>query len=437
MGPRVGQEGPELSANGESKKHDDADGLIRPFAGLRPPPERAADVIAVPYDVLTVDEARQRARHRPWSFLHISMPEVDLPPETAGYAPEIYAKATENMARMMEGSVLRRDPEPFLYLYRLTDGGHAQTGIVATAPIAAYDSGRIRRHELTRPDKEDDRVRQMEAVNAHTGPVMLAHPPSAEAEAEYAEIAKEAPDFAVTAEDGIGHTLWSIAETDRIERLTRTFAKMDALYITDGHHRCAAASRVAARRRAANPGHRGDEPYNGFLVVAFPSTELRILGYNRVVRDLGGLDGKGFLARLAEIYHVAPSPAPVLPARRREIGMYLDGRWYRINPNQEPPSGSSPVSRLDVTLLSRRILEPILGIGNSQSDSRIDFVGGGRGLEALEQRVDGGAAAVAFSLYPTRMEDLTAVANAGDVMPPKSTWFEPKLADGLISYPLD
>ena len=212
---------------------------------------------------------------------------------------------------------------------------------------------------------------------------------------------------------------------------------MDALYIADGHHRCAAASRVAARRRAANPGHRGDEPYNGFLVVAFPSTELRILGYNRVVRDLNGLDSEQFLARLAEIYHVAPSPSAVLPARQHEMGMYLGGAWYRIHPDQEPPSGASPVSRLDITVLSQRILEPILGIGDPRSDPRIEFVGGGRGLEALEHRVDGGAAAVAFSLYPTRMDDLMAVADAGGVMPPKSTWFAPKLADGLVSYPLD
>ena len=426
-----------MPVNGESKKRAAAEGLIRPFAGLRPAPERAADVIAAPYDVLTVDEARQRARRKPWSFLHISMPEVDLPPETARYAPEIYAKATENMARMMEGPVLRRDPRPSYYLYRLTDGGHAQTGIVATAPIAAYDDGRVRRHELTRPDKEDDRVRQMEAVNAHTGPVLLAHPPLAEAAAEYAEIAKQAPDFTVTAEDGVGHELWSISDPHRVERLRRTLDKVEALYIADGHHRCAAASRVAARRRAANPDHRGDEPYNGFLVVAFPSTELRILGYNRVVRDLDGLDSEQFLARLAEIYRVAPSPAAVSPARRREMGMYLDGRWYRIQPNQESPPGAPPVSRLDITLLSRRILEPILGIGDPRSDPRIEFVGGGRGLEALERRVDGGAAAVAFSLYPTRMDDLMAVADAGDVMPPKSTWFEPKLADGLVSYPLD
>ena len=426
-----------MSVDEGSKKHTAGEGLIRPFTGLRPAPERAADVIAVPYDILTADEARQRARRQPWSFLHASMPEVDLPPETARYAPEIYAKATENMARMMEGSVLRRDTRPSYYLYRLTDGGHAQTGIVATAPIAAYDNGRVRRHELTRPDKEDDRVRQIEAVNAHTGPVLLAHPPVAEAKAEYAEIARQDPDFAVTAEDGIAHELWSISEADRIERLRRAFDNVDALYIADGHHRCAAASRVAARRRAANPGHRGDEPYNGFLVVAFPSTELRILGYNRVVRDLNGLDSEQFLARLAEIYHVAPSPSAVLPARQHEMGMYLGGAWYRIHPDQEPPSGASPVSRLDITVLSQRILEPILGIGDPRSDPRIEFVGGGRGLEALEHRVDGGAAAVAFSLYPTRMDDLMAVADAGGVMPPKSTWFAPKLADGLVSYPLD
>jgi uncharacterized protein (DUF1015 family) len=427
----------ELSVNGKSKYYAAAEGLIRPFAALRPTPEHAADVIAAPYDVLTVDEARQRARLRPWSFLHVSMPEVDLPPETARYAPEIYAKATENMARMMKNSVLRRDPRPSLYLYRLTDDGHAQTGIVAATPIAAYDNGRVCRHELTRPDREDDRVRQMEAVNAHTGPVMLAHPPLADAEAEYAEITKQAPDFAVTAEDGIGHELWSISDPDRIERLRRAFDKVSDLYIADGHHRCAAASRVAARRRAANPSHNGDEPYNDFLAVVFPSTELRILGYNRVVLDLGGLDNAEFLARLAEIYQVAPSPAAVSPARPHETGMYLDGRWYRIHPNQEPPSGASLVSRLDITVLSQRILEPILGIGDPRSDSRIEFVGGGRGLEALERRVDSGAAAIAFSLYPTRMEDLMAVADAGEVMPPKSTWFEPKLADGLVSYSLD
>jgi len=426
-----------VSANEGSKNHKAAGGLIRPFAGLRPAPERAADILAAPYDILTVDEARQRAGRQPWSFLHISMPEVDLPPETARYAPEIYAKATETMARMMEGLVLCRDARPSYYLYRLTDGGHAQTGIVATTPIAAYDDGRVRRHELTRLEKEEDRVRQIEAVNAHTGPVLVAHRPLAATGAEYAEITKEAPDFSVRAEDGVVHELWPISDPRRIERLRRVFDELDALYIADGHHRCAAAARVAARRRAANPGHRGDEPYNGLLVVAFPSTELRILGYNRIIRDLGGLDSAQYLARLAEVYRVKPSPEAVFPGRPREMGMYLDGRWYRINPIEEPPPGAPPVARLDVTFLSQRILEPILGIGDLRSDPRIEFVGSSRGPEALERHVDSSAAAVAFALYPTRMDDLIAVSTAGDLMPPKSTWFEPKLADGLVSYPLD
>jgi len=411
--------------------------LARPFAALRPAPARAAEVAAPPYDVLSSDEARVRAAGKPWSFLHVSKPEIDLPPGADPYSPAVYAKGAANLARMIEAGVLVRDAVPSYYVYRLTLGGHAQTGVAVAASMAAYDANRIRRHELTRPDKEDDRVRHMAALNAQTGPVLAAYPPAAELDAILAEASRRAPDADIAADGGVRHAIWPIRDATTLARTTALFDALPALYIADGHHRSAAASRVAAARRKANPRHTGEESYNRFLIVAFPHHALRILDYNRVVRDLGGMSLDAFLVQLAGKFAVAASDAPVKPARHGELGLYAGGRWHRLTIRAALAAVADPIARLDVSLLTEHVLAPILGIGDQRTDRRIDFVGGVRGLAALESRVDSGEMAAAFALYPTRLEDLMAVADAGHVMPPKSTWFEPKLADGLVSHVLD
>lgn len=411
--------------------------LIRPFAGLRPAPNRAADVAAPPYDVLSTDEARVRAEGRPWSFLHISKPEIDLPAGTDPYAPEVYAKAAENLKKMLAEGILARDPAPCYYVYRLVMGGHSQTGLVAAASVADYDINRIRKHEFTRPDKEDDRVRQIDALNAQTGPVLLAYPAAPQVDAILAQTSAATPDADVTADDGIRHTIWVIRDADVIGKLTVAFDAMSALYIADGHHRSAAASRVCAARKAANPQHSGEESYNYFLSVIFPHHQMKIMDYNRVVTDLNGMDGAAFLKLIGEKFSVQESAAPVKPARPGEFGLYLPGQWYRLEIRPELIPVNDPVARLDVSLLQNNLIAPVLGIADPRRDKRIDFVGGIRGLPELEKRVGSGEMAAAFALFPTRMEDLMAVADAGEVMPPKSTWFEPKLADGLVSHVLD
>lgn len=411
--------------------------LIRPFTGLRPAPGRAAEVAAPPYDVLSTTEARTRAEGKPWSFLHISKPEIDLAPETDPYAPVVYAKAAENLEKMLAAGVLARDNAPCYYAYRLVMGTHSQTGLVAAASVADYDTNRIRKHEFTRPDKEDDRVRQIDALNAQTGPVLLAYPAAPAVDAILAQASAGKADADVTADDGIRHTIWAIRDATAISRLTEAFDAMHAIYIADGHHRSAAASRVAAARKAGNPKHDGEESYNYFLSVIFPHHEMKIMDYNRVMTDLNGLSKEQFLTRVAEKFAVQPSTSPVKPGQPGEFGMYLAGSWHRLSIHPELIPATDPVGRLDVSLLQNNLIAPVLGITDPRRDKRIDFVGGIRGLAELEKRVNSGEMAVAFALFATRMEDLMAVADAGEVMPPKSTWFEPKLADGLVSHVLD
>lgn len=407
--------------------------LIRPFAGLRPRSEDAAAVAAPPYDVLSSAEARLAAAGRPLSFLHVSKAEIDLPPDLDPCAPEVYARSAENFQHLIASGVLRRDDRQCYYVYRLQMGGHVQTGLVAVASVAAYDGNRIRRHEFTRPDKEDDRVRQIEALNAQTGPVLLAHPDNPEAETLLAAATAAAPVADVTAVDGIRHTLWTIDDGGLMTRISAVFDAMPGLYIADGHHRSAAASRVAAARR----GRQATNAPEFFLAVIFPAAQMRIMDYNRVVRDLNGLSEETFLAALSECFSVRRSAAALHPERPGVFGMYLSRRWYRLEIEPARADVADPVRRLDVSLLSEHLLEPILGIHDLRRDTRIDFVGGIRGLGELERRVNNGEMAVAFALHPTPMADLMAVADAGEVMPPKSTWFEPKLADGLVSHLLD
>ncbi len=415
--------------------------LIRPFAALRPAPGRAAEIIAPPYDVLTTGEARARAAGKPFSFLHISRPEIDLPENVDPYAPEVYARATHNFDGMRDAGILVRDSAPYYYVYRLimggTMGGHTQTGLVAAASVAEYDVNRIRKHEHTQPQKENDRVRQIEALGAHTGPVLLAYPPSPGIDEILARSSAGIPDADATADDGVRHMLWVVRDAAVQAELTRAFDALPALYIADGHHRSAAAARVAATRRAAALRHTGEENYEYFLTVIFPQHQTQILAYNRTVTDLNGLDTDAFLARVRKKFTVEISGVPVKPAKPADFGLYLAGQWYRLAIRPELIPGGDPVARLDVSLLSDHLLGPVLGITDPRRDKRIDYVGGIRGLAELERRVNGGGMAAAFALYPTQMADLIAVADAGKIMPTKSTWFEPKLADGLVSHLLD
>ncbi|HEY8519911.1 MAG TPA: DUF1015 family protein [Gammaproteobacteria bacterium] len=408
--------------------------LVRPFRALRPVPEHAAEVVAPPYDVVSRDEAAALAAGKPRSFLRVSRAEIELPPDASPYDAAVYARAAENFRRLARDGVLVRDDAPSYYVYRMTMDGHAQTGVAFVASVAAYERHRIRRHELTRPDKENDRVRHIEALNAQTGPVLCAYRADAALAALATEAATERPLLDVEGPNAVRHSVWRVAEPERVGRFSAALNALEALYIADGHHRSAAAARVAAARRRGAPG--ADASHEYFLTVAFPHDAMRILDYNRVVRDLNGLSAERLLERLAESFVVRRSAAPVRPERSGVFGLYVAHAWYRLELPERAIPRDDPVAALDVSLLQDRVLGPLLGIGDPRTDPRIDFVGGVRGLAELERRVDAGDAAAAFSLHPTQMEQLMAVADAGRLMPPKSTWFEPKLADGLLSHVL-
>jgi uncharacterized protein (DUF1015 family) len=404
--------------------------LIQPFRALRPAPGRAAEVLAPPYDVLSSAEARDRAKGKPWSFLHISKPEIDLDPAIDPHDRAVYAKAAENLDRMISSGILKRDDKPCYYVYRLTWRDRTQTGLAAIASIADYATNRIRKHELTTPVKEDDRVRQIEAVDAQTGPVMIGYPAAPQIDAMLARAATRGAEVDVTADDGVRHQLWVIDDDEAIAALTRAVDALPAIYIADGHHRSAAAARVAEGRGTRAGSHRY------FLSVLFPDHEMTILDYNRVIKDLNGRTPETLLAELRKIATVEPGAAAVRPAGAAEFGMYLGKRWYRLKLKPDLVPADDPIGRLPITLLARNVIEPLFGITDPRIDKRIDFIGGGRGLTELERRVASGEMAVAFALYPTQMDDLMAVADAGGIMPPKSTWFEPKLADGMVNHVL-
>ena len=406
--------------------------LIQPFRAIRPVRERASDVAARPYDVVSFAEAKAAAAGRPLSFLHVSRAEVDLPDGTDPYAAEVYAQAASAFRRMIESGALVREARPCYYVYHLRADGHVQTGLAAAGSVAAYSINRIRRHEHTRPDKELDRTRQIEAVGAHTGPVLTVHAPDPEIALLLEQAARAEPVADAVTDDGARHQVWPLAEAAIIDAVTRHFEAMPAIWIADGHHRSAAAARVAEARAKA-----GENSADRLLLVSFPTDQVRILDYNRVVRDLNGRTEVAFLEALGGAFEVVTASEPVRPEAPGIFGMFLGRRWYRLRLREPPPATASPVDRLGVSLLNNRLLAPLLGIGDPRTDKRIDFVGGRRGLSALEERVLSGEWAVAFSLHPTRLADLIAVADAGHVMPPKSTWFEPKLADGLLSLPLE
>ncbi|MBF0178247.1 MAG: DUF1015 domain-containing protein [Magnetococcales bacterium] len=406
--------------------------LIQPFPGWRPRPDRVREVAAPPYDVLNRTEAATMARGNPHSFLHVSKAEIDLDPKISPHDAQVYQRARHNFLAMQESGILLQDSCPSLYVYRLVQGGHQQTGLVAAISVDAYLTDRVKKHEHTRPDKEDDRTRIADTLGANSGPVFLTYRHERSIDQVLDQVVRREPVFDFVADDGIRHTLWVVSEKAFIDQLVGLFDTLAALYIADGHHRAAAASRVSRARRAERGSCTGEEPFNRFMGVMFPDDQVRILEYNRVVRDLSGMTPETFLARVAERFDLQPDNQPVQPDRPHVFGMFLRDRWYRLTCRIDLASLQDPIARLDVSILQNHLLEPLLEIKNPRVDDRIDFVGGIRGLTGLVERVRSGEMAVAFSLHPTSVTDLMTVADAGGVMPPKSTWFEPKLRDGMV-----
>ncbi len=409
---------------------------IKPFAGLRPKRDLVDRVASPPYDVLNSSEARKLAADNPYSFLHVVKPEVDLDPSVDLYDDSVYAKGAENLRRFMAEGVLIQDDQPCLYLYRQTMGEHVQTGIVACTSVEEYESGLIKKHELTRTDKEKDRIRHIEAQNAQSGPVFLTYRARPEITDMVRELQASQAEYDFVAPDGVGHTLWVVSDPQKLEALVDAFARVDALYVADGHHRSAAATAVCRSRRESNEGHTGKEEYNFFLSVIFPDDEMQILAYNRVVKDLSGRSPEEFLAALSDAF-IVESDGKAEPSQPHRFGMYLGGRWYGLQARPGSFDETDPVASLDASILQENLLSPLLGIENPRTDHRIDFVGGIRGTKELERRCDEEGWAVAFSLYPTSIEQLLSVADAGRIMPPKSTWFEPKLRSGVVVHLLD
>jgi len=403
--------------------------IIRPFNALRPPAERAAQVAAVPYDVVNTAEARALAAGNPWSFLHVSRPEIDLPDGTPIYSDQVYAKAASNFEQLKKNCPLEVEAAPSLYIYRLQMGDQEQTGIVACCSVDEYDQDIIRKHERTRRDKEDDRTRHILVLRAQTGPVFLTYRAQEKIDLLVSDALQGNPPlYNFVADDNIHHTIWRVPT---YERLVDAFKQVPYLYIADGHHRAASASRARAEMKEQGFSSTGNEECNFFQCVLFPDNQLRILPYNRIVRDLNGLSRADFLATVKEKFAMLENVAPSPPQRGR-WSMYLDRRWYGLAFGLAKPRGV--VESLDVSILQDYLLDPILGIKDVRTDKRIDFVGGIRGTEELVKLVNEGKAAVAFSLYPTTIDDLLKVSDAGKIMPPKSTWFEPKLRDGLLSH---
>ncbi len=399
---------------------------LKPFAALRPQPELAAQICELPYDVMSSDEAREMAAGKPLSFLHVSKPEIDLPVGTDIYSPEVYAKGAENFAKLISQGALKQDSQPSFYLYRQVMGKHAQVGLVAAASCEEYLANIIKKHEFTRPDKEDDRVRHIEALNSQTGPVFLTYRAKENFDAFVAKKISETPAMDFTGADGVRHTSWTISNADEIAFVEAQFAQIPFLYIADGHHRSAAAGRVFKSRNGA--GHSGQ-----FLAVIFPHNQMQILPYNRVLKDLNGLTPGELILKLEKIFETIRA-GEATPKGKHELGLFLEGKWHRLTFKREFTMIADPIEKLDVTLLQKNVLAPIFGIDDPRTSKKINFVGGIRGTAELEKLVTSGEYACAFSMFPTSIEDLMQIADAGGIMPPKSTWFEPKLRDAMFCH---
>ncbi len=410
--------------------------VIRKFKAIRPTSEMAEAVAALPYDVVNSEEAREMTKDKPYSFLHVDKAEIDLPVDTDIYSPQVYAKAKENLDKLVSDGILVQDNKPMLYVYELTMDGRSQTGLVACTSIDEYLNGIIKKHELTREDKEQDRIRHVDICDANTGPIFLAYRTVDEISAIIENVKKNAPVYDFTAEDGIKHRAWVIDNDETANKLIELFKAVPNLYIADGHHRNASAAKVGLKRRAEHPDYTGDEEFNYYLAVIFPSDQLKIMDYNRVVKDLNGMTSEEFMNKLAEKFDIHEADGRAKPEKQYDFGMYLDKKWYMLTA-KENLRVNDAVAGLDVSILQDNVLIPILGIGDIRTDKRIDFVGGIRGLGELERRVDSGEMKVAFAMYPTSIDQLMTIADENKIMPPKSTWFEPKLRSGLFIHSLD
>jgi uncharacterized protein (DUF1015 family) len=411
---------------------------IRAFKGVRPAEDKIREVASPPYDVLNSKEARIMVEGKPFSFLHVVKPEIDLPESINLYDEAVYKKGQENLYKLIDENILIQDDEFCYYLYRQIMGNIDQVGLVACASIEDYENDIVKKHEHTRADKEADRIKHVDTLNANTGPVFLTYKAEDEMNRLVDKIMKEKPVYDFVADDDIQHIFWKIEDKTKIEQIDNLFQNIDFLYVADGHHRSASGTKVGQQRRASNKDHTGEEEYNFFLSVIFPHDQLYIMDYNRVVKDLNSLSNDKFIEMVKEKFTIdkPENPGPFSPANLHTFGMYFMGNWFKLTALKDTFPQNDPVRSLDVSILQENLLKPILGIGDPRTDKRIDFVGGIRGLTELSKRVDEGEA-VAFSLFPTSIEQLMAIADAGEVMPPKSTWFEPKLRSGVIVHLLD
>ncbi len=412
--------------------------IFKPFQGYRPPQEIVKDLASRPYDVLDSEEARQEAGDNPYCFLRVVKPEIELPKDINLYSQEVYDKARSNFQKFIEKGYLVQDKKRHFYVYAQTWGKKTQYGIVGCAGVKDYENEIIKKHELTRPDKEEDRMNHVRVTNANAEPVFFTYPQVDEIDQIVSEVVKGNQVYDFIADDGFGHHFWVVEQDDQIEKLEKLFADVPYLYVADGHHRTAAAALVGKEKKEKNPNHTGDEEYNLFMAVVFPDNQLTIIDYNRVVKDLNGLSKEEFLKKLEPHFEVEEKGQQEFkPEKIHTFGMYLDGKWYSMKAKDHTYDDNDPIGVLDVTILSSYVLDEILGIKNLRTDKRIDFVGGIRGLGELKRRVDSGEMQVAFALYPVSMKQLMDIADTGNIMPPKTTWFEPKLRSGLVVHTLD
>jgi len=411
--------------------------IVKPFKAVRPVKKFVRDVASYPYDIIDSDEARDIADGNPKSFLHIIKSEIDLPPEIDIHDDRVYEKARENLYEFLDEGILFQDKEPCFYIYRQRMGNHEQYGIVACASVDEYESIRIKKHELTKSDTQADRTKHIAKLNAQTGPVFLTYRAQKSIDEIVTKIVEGPPEYDFSSDDGISHTAWALNDVNTIDAIKGEFLEVDSFYIADGHHRAASAATVAKMRREENPDYDGSEEFNYTMAVIFPHNQIKVMDYNRVVKDLKGLSEAEFLDKVSDSFFLTDNFEEKAPEQFHEVGMYLKGFWYRLRAKEDIYNENDVVGILDVSILQDHLLKPVLGIGDLRKDDRIAFVGGVRGMEELERLVDSGQYAVAFSMYPTTLTQLMNVADAGKLMPPKSTWFEPKLRSGIFVHLLE